>query len=323
MRLWTKAALAASAVAYGKTILRRNRSLVPPPVLWADRTPLPGGELELSDGERVAYVDAGEGTPILWVPGADGVKETWRFQLPLFAARYRTVAPDLRRRITPTHTFDRLTEDLAELMDRLETGPVVLVGQSLGGAIALRFAYRFPERVRALVVCNSLARVAYDHVGLNRTALVPLAIGTTRYLPTSLAAAAAAVWSRLAVWIYDDSPGRARLVEYALWTGPRTVPASVSTARVNLLKGRDLRPELSSISAPTLVVKGSEDSYCPAEWSLEIAAGIPGARYVPMPRGGHCAHISMSEEFNRILSSWLDKLSASPGSVPTNEAGSA
>lgn len=308
MRTWKKAALALLAIGYGRAVLRRNRGLVPAPVRDLRGERLPTRTVRYSDGERVEVVDAGEGPPILWVPGADGVKETWRYQLPIFAERYRVVAPDLRRSFDPRHTFDRFADDLVELVDALGTGPAALVGQSLGGAIGIRFAYRFPELVRALVLCNTLTRVSYEHVGLNRTALVPLAIGTTRYLPTPLARAAAAGWNRLSVWIYDDSPRRENLVEYALFTGPRTVPARVSSRRVDLLRGLDLRPELAAIVAPTLVVKGPRDVYCPPEWSLEIAAGIRGARYATIQGTGHCSHISMPGAFNATLLGFLDEV---------------
>lgn len=306
MRRWKKAALLLGAVAYGRWTVRRNEALEPPPVRDALGAPLSGGELTLSDGERVGCIDAGAGPVLLWVPGADGVKETWRYQLPAFAASHRCVAPDMRRRIGETHTFDRLADDLAEALDALDAGPAVVVGQSLGGAVAIRFAVRHPERTRGLVLCNTLARVDYGHVGLNRAALVPLAMATTRYLPTPLARVAAGGWSRLRVWIYDDSPGRQNLVEYALWTGPRTVSPRVSSRRVGLLKGEDLRLELGSIAAPTLVVKGPLDSYCPREWAVEIAAGIPGARYVEVAGTGHCSHISLPGRFNRIVLDWLE-----------------
>lgn len=306
MRTWKRAALATGAVLYGRAVLARNRSLVPPPAMDAAGRPFPSTLFRFSDGQEVSVIDTGGGPPILWVPGADGVKETWRYQLPAFAPDHRVVAPDLRREFSPLDTFDRLVEDLAELVDRLETGPVVLVGQSLGGAIGIRFAYRFPDLTRGLVLCNTLARVSYGHVGLNRTALVPLAAATTRYLPTALARALARAFSRGAVWIYDDSTGRDAIVEYALWTGPRTVPARVSARRVALLERTDLRPCLPAIVAPTLVVKGPRDSYCPPEWALDIAAAIPGARYATIPDTGHCSHISRPEEFNRTVRRWLE-----------------
>lgn len=310
MRMRRAAALLAGGLAYGRYVVWRNGRLSPPPIRSAAGAPLPGGEVVLSDGERIGYLDAGVGPSLLWVPGADGVKETWRHQLPYFAGAYRCVAPDMRAGVEEGHTFDRLADDLAEVAEALRIEPAVVIGQSLGGSVAIRFATRHPDRVRGLVLCNTLARVSYEHVRLNRAALVPVAMATTRYLPTAIARAAARAWSRWSVWIYDSSPGRENVVDYALWTGPRTVPASVSSRRVALLRGEDLRPELGSIGVPTLVVKGPLDSYCPPEWALEIAARIAGARYALVPGTGHCSHISMPGGFNRVVREWLDETSS-------------
>ena len=61
-------------------------------------------------------------------------------------------------------------------------------------------------------------------------------------------------------------------------------------------------------SGVTLVIKGPEDTYCPAMWALEIESLIPGSRYVEIPQGGHCCHISLPGAFNRALDGWLDEL---------------
>lgn len=312
MRAWRAGVLGLLAAAYGRAVIARNRRLRRPPVLDDRDRPLPTSRLRLSDGETVELIDVGAGPPTLWIPGADGVKESWRHQLPRFARRWRVVAPDLRRSFSPTDTFDRFAEDLAELVDARGLGPAVVIGQSLGGAIAIRFAYRFPELVRGLVLCNTLARVGYEHVGLNRTALVPVAIASTRYLPTFLARALARAWSRAAIWVYDDAPGRDDVIDYVLWTGSRTVPPRISARRVALLERTDLRPCLGAIVAPTLVLKGPRDSYCPPVWAVEIAAGIPGARYRTIPGTGHCSHISDPEAFNDALWPWLEEM-AEPG----------
>lgn len=299
------AAAGAAAVEYARSILRRNDSLVRPPVTGPDGRPMPVRAFRYSDGETVDLIDAGEGPAMLWVPGADGPKETFRYQLPHFAAGRRVVAPDLRVGFGPDDGFDRLAADLAELIDGLGTGPVVLVGQSLGSAIAIRFASLHPDLARGLVLSNPLARVSYEHLGLNTVALTPLAIWSTRYLPTAASRALAhRLWSPLGVWIYDDTPGADRLVDYALYSGARTVRASVASRRVAWLKPLDLRPSLASIDAPALVVKGEDDTYLPASWAREIAVRLPRGRYVEVP-GGHCAHISRSGDFNRVVDEWL------------------
>jgi pimeloyl-ACP methyl ester carboxylesterase len=305
-------------VAYARAVLRRNDSLRRPPVRDPDGQLLPERTFLYSDGEEVSVIDAGEGPTILWVPGADGPKETFRYQLPSFARRYRVVAADLRVRFAEAHDIDRFTDDLSELIDQLKTGPVVLVGQSLGSAIAMRFAVLYPDCIAGLVLTNPVARVSYEHVGLNRVALVPVSRASLRYLPTAAARALARIWSRLGVWIFDASPGSDNVVEYALFTGPRTTRSSISGKRVELLQEIDLPSQLSSIRAPTLVVKGPTDVYVPEEWALAIAEAIPDTRYVTIPGTGHMSHVSMPGAFNQAVDRWLSDV-IKPKLAPESE----
>ena len=318
------AAAGAAGVAWWLAMTRRNEALVRPPVRDGSGEALPGGVIEYSDGERVEYVDAGSGDALVWVPGADGPKETFRYQLPSFARRHRVVCADLRRQFAETDDFDRLVDDVAELVEARDVDRFVVIGTSLGSAIAMRFAIRFPERVRGIVLCNPLARVSYRHVGFNRAALIPLAMLTTRYLPTELSRGLARAWSHLGVWIFDDSPGRDALIEYALFTGPRTVRPSVSDRRVSGLRRIDLRTDLAGLAVPALVVKGPRDEYCPVDWAREITELLPDAEYVPIPGTGHCSHISRPGAFNETLEDWLQRLRArEEGEVESVERGDA
>jgi len=304
------AAAGLAGAAWGLAMTRRNERLVRPPVRDGYGEALPGGVVEYSDGEKVEYIDAGSGDALVWIPGADGPKETFRYQLPSFARRHRVVCADLRREFTTTDGFDRLVDDVAELVAARDVERFVLIGTSLGSAITMRFASRFPERLRGIVLCNPLARVSYRHVGFNRAALIPLAMLTTRYLPTELSRGLARVWSRLGVWIFDDSPGRDALIEYALFTGPRTVRPTVSDRRVSGLRRVDLRADLPDITLPALVVKGPRDEYCPVDWAREITELLPAAEYVPIRGTGHCSHISRPGAFNETLDDWLRRLPA-------------
>jgi pimeloyl-ACP methyl ester carboxylesterase len=233
------------------------------------------------------------------------MNETFRYQLPAFARRHRVIVADVRHRFSPEDTFDRLADDVAELMDERGVESAFVVGQSLGGAIAIRLATRHTERVTGLVVVNSLTHITLEHMGLNRTGLIPLARLATRYLPTGAARVLAEVWSRAEVWIFDNSPGQANIVEYALWTGPRTVPSAVSKRRVDLFRNVDLRLELPRIRVPMLVVRGPRDSYMPPGWWEEMLQGVPGARCVEIPETGHCSHVSMPGAFNHAVVAWI------------------
>ncbi|MGI9037954.1 MAG: alpha/beta fold hydrolase [Gemmatimonadota bacterium] len=316
------AAVAGLTTAWLAYRVRRNRSLERPPIRDADGAPFPTIAVTLSDGEVVDALDTGTGPALLLIPGADGIRETWRYQVVDLAREYRVVSADLRTGISADHTFDRLALDAAEVCAARGVDSCVVVGQSLGGAIAMRLAASRPELVRGVVISNSLARVSYEAVGLNRTLLIPVAMATSRYLPTVLAAATGRLWNRLCVWIFDSSPGGGRIIDYMLWTGPRTVPPAVSRARVRLLAAEDLGPELATIRVPALVVKGPLDTYLPVSWARDIAARIPDAVYEEVPGTGHCSHISMPEVFNRILLEWLSRIDEAAPAVqrPGKEA---
>ncbi len=307
MRRATKALLGTvvGGVAWSRLAAWRNERLQRPPVVDSDGRPYLSNRLQLSDGDVVSWIEAGRGPALLMIPGADGMKETWRYQVAELARRFHVIAADLRSRLPQGTRFDRFADDAVELLDHLEVESAFVMGQSLGGAIAMRLATRHPDRVRGLVLANTLARISYEHVGANATALVPVAAAANRLLPTGAARRLGGVWSRHGVWIYDASPGWERVVDYALWTGPRTEPAQISNRRIRLLRDEDLRPEIRGIRVPTLVLKGPLDSYTPASWAREIAASIPDAEYRELHRTGHCSHISMPEEFNRVVASWL------------------
>ncbi len=320
----TAAGLALLVGGYAAWVRRRNRRLRRPPIRGPDGLAYPSRRLVYSDGVEVTYLDAGSGSPIVMIPGADGMKETFRYQVPALADLHRVIAADMRARHAPDASFDRLADDVAELMDECGLESALVVGQSLGGAVALRFATRYPERAAGLVIANSLTRITLEHLGLNRTGLIPLARFTTRYLPTAASRGLARLWSRAEVWVFDDSPGWANIVDYVLWTGPRTVPAAVSKGRVDLFREVDLRAELSHVRAPTLVVRGDRDFYMPPHWWDDILELVPSSRSTEVPEAGHCSHISMPGTFNQTILEWIREIDAtgaagSPGQ-PSGES---
>jgi sigma-B regulation protein RsbQ len=130
---------------------------------------LPAGEktLRLSDGVEMAYVDRGKGDPALvFVHCGNCRKEIWRETLDAFAGTNRVVAMDMpgygRSSAAPREksSLDGLGADVAALVDDLKLQKVVLVGNSLGGPVALEAAHRLgSKRVLGVVAVDTLQNV--------------------------------------------------------------------------------------------------------------------------------------------------------------------
>jgi pimeloyl-ACP methyl ester carboxylesterase len=214
-------------------------------------------------------------------------------------------AIDLRRvRGDEPEGIDLFVDDLLDAMDAFGLPSAAVLGLSFGGTLAMRLAAREPERVRALVLVNTLTRLDLSHVGLNRSLLIPLAYLTTRYAPRPIAETFARMWGDLQVWVYDPSDGNERVFYYQQTSAAR-VPFPDGTRRLALLRPFDLRDGLPAVRAPALVVRGMTDTYCPESWAREIAALIPQADFLEIAGAGHLALISKAETFNRVVLRWL------------------
>ena len=112
------------------------------------------------NSERVAYRIAGKGPVLLLVHGMAGSSETWRHVMPALARRFTVLAPDLlgqgqSDKPRGDYSLGAHANTLRDLMDALGYKRATVVGQSLGGGVAMQFAYQFPERCERLVLVDS------------------------------------------------------------------------------------------------------------------------------------------------------------------------
>ncbi|CAM5593670.1 2-succinyl-6-hydroxy-2,4-cyclohexadiene-1-carboxylate synthase [Streptomyces violaceorubidus] len=110
-----------------------------------------------TDGD-LAYRDTGAGDPVVLLHSGFTDHRVFDAQIPALARQYRVIAPDVRGHgasANATRPF-RWADDLAALLRHLDTGPAVLVGVSMGGAIATDTVLEYPELVRAVVVCRGV-----------------------------------------------------------------------------------------------------------------------------------------------------------------------
>lgn len=104
-------------------------------------------------GERLAYVDEGQGEVLLLLHGMAGSSETWRSVVRPLSRNFRVVAPDLlghggSDKPRSDYSLGAFAVLLRDLLDALGIARVTLVGHSLGGGIAMQFSYQHPEYCR-------------------------------------------------------------------------------------------------------------------------------------------------------------------------------
>jgi len=204
-------------------------------------------------------------------------------------------------------TLDENVEDMEALRRHLGCGPIVSIGTSYGGMVAMAHAARYPDAVAHLVLA-----VTASHGGFIPRAQAILA---ERGTPEQRALCTK-VWS-------GGFADEAELKHYYRVMGPLysarfdPVLAEEGIARAihspealnrafrpdGFLRGFDLRPELARITAPTLILAGALDWICPPEFADEIHALIPHSRLVVIAGASHSLRADVPERlFGEIIS---------------------
>ena len=268
------------------------------------------------DGTALRYIDEGHGPPVVFFHGLGASMYAWRKNLaPVAAAGYRVIAFDNRGfgfSGKPATGYDnaayaRLT---VALLDSLHLPDAVLIGHSLGGAIAAEVAIAHPERVRGLVLIGSAGLGAREpplfHVG--RWPLVG---------PLLFAFRGRGLTERLLKATYAD-PRKVSDADVDQYYAPVAEPEYGRSLRAVLREFRfdGLAGRLDHIAAPTLVLWGEADRLIPITLGRALAAGIPRAAFLSVPRAGHAVQEEAPDQVNRLLIRFLtDGLARIPGDL--------
>jgi len=267
-------------------------------------------------GTTLRYIDGGRGTAVVFLHGLGASMYAWRKNLePVAAAGYRVIAFDNRGfgfSNKPATGYDnasyaRLT---VALLDSLHLPDAVLIGHSMGGAIAAEVAIAHPERVRGLVLIGS-AGLGAREPPLFRVGRWPL------IRPLLFAFRGRGLTERLLKATYAD-PGKVSEADVDQYYAPvaepeygRALRAVLRSFRFDALAGR-----LDHISAPTLVLWGEADRLIPLTLGRALAAGIPRAAFLSVPRAGHSVQEEAPEEVNRLVIEFLKNgLARIPGDL--------
>lgn len=266
--------------------------------------------VQTSDGIRLRYEVAGrrDGQPLLMIQGLGTDSRGWVAQRRHFVRLgYRVITFDNRgvgRSDKPFGSYDleRMAIDAIEVLDAAGVGSAHVMGASMGGIVAQVLGVRHTDRVRSLV----LACTACRHQPWRRELLVEwLELARDRGMRTFAA-------QNLRWLIGSRSLRRFWPAFNALSSVFMSAPQHAFVAQVRAILAMDdaMRDELAEITAPTLVIVGSQDILTPQADSEEIAERIPGAELAIVRGGAHGFMIEAAGAFNRAVGEFLERVVA-------------
>jgi pimeloyl-ACP methyl ester carboxylesterase len=266
------------------------------------------GTLVVANGIRTNYLEAGVGAAVVLVHGSGpGVTAyaNWRLTIPRLASKLRVLAPDMvgfgftERPERISYGLDTWVSQLVGFLDALGLEQASVVGNSFGGAIALRLTARYPDRVDRLVLMGS-AGVPFELTpGLDAVWGYQPSVPAMRRLLDIFAHDRSLVDDELAEVRYRTS------VEQGFQEAFEQMFPAPRQRWVDSLVTPDA--ELSVLPHRTMIVHGREDAVIPLSNSLHLMSTIPNSRLHVF---GHCGHWTQIEQEDAFASLAVDFLTA-------------
>lgn len=262
-------------------------------------------------GHRMSYRTVGEGPVIALIHGITSTSDTWRELVPLLAERHTVVAPDLlghgdSAKPRGDYSLGGYATGLRDLLVALGHERATVVGHSLGGGVAMQFAYQFPERCERLGLISSggLGREVHPILraaSLPGSELVLPLIAAPKVLETG-----AAVGAFLARIGLRPSPDLGEIARgYASLGNSRSRLAFIHTVRavIDPIGQRVCAHDRLYLAQemPSLIVWGERDRVIPAEHGREAHAAMPGSRLQVISEAGHFPHLDQPRTVARAL----------------------
>lgn len=257
------------------------------------------------NGIDLAYTDEGEGPALVLLHGHAYDRSMWDAQVTAFSEQgWRVIAPDLRgfgeSEVTPGIVYtEEFVADIVALLDHVGLSEVVLLGFSMAGQVAMQFVASHPERVRALVI-NDTVPEAEDAAGRRRRHVTADGI-----VSGGMAAYARAVLPKM---IREENVERLPEVARTVQEMIRAAPQEGATAA---MRGRaeraDFTETLRGFDKPALVVVGDHDAFDGGA-AQRMADLLPRGEIAVIGNSGHTPNLENPTEFDAALAGFLGDL---------------
>lgn len=258
------------------------------------------------DGVRLYYEELGTGEPLLLVSGQGGDHTSWDFIRGDFASRYRVIVYDHRgtgksdKPTEPPYSTRGFAEDAIAILDGLGIAKAHAYGISMGGRICQWLGIDYPERIGALVLGCTTPGNAH---GVKRPAELDNIMKNPAADPQT-AMKTMLEGSFTPGWIAAHSEAIALLQQQQL---QNPLPAHAQRLHYLASEGHDAWDLLPSITAPTLVIHGSDDRVNPTANAYLLAERIPGAEVYIVEGGRHGYFVEFREEASRVVNEFLGR----------------
>lgn len=264
--------------------------------------------------KTLAYREAGQGAPLLFLHAFPLSSRMWEGQLAAFSPTHRCLALDFAgfggsvaaMAATTAMAAGEVSsmEDLADqariLLDHVEAERAVVCGLSMGGYAALAFAAAVPERLAGLILSDTRAgadneegkkgrlamaeRVSKEGTGFLPEAMIPKLLGATT---------------------------RAERPEVVAWVSREiaaATPEGVAAAQRGMAERPDRFAILAKLAVPTLALAGEEDELTPPDESRRMAAALAASQLAILPHAGHLSNLETPEAWNGAVARFLREM---------------
>ena len=267
-------------------------------------------------GRTMAYRGGGEGPVVVLIHGMAGSSQTWDAIIPHLSQHATVVAPDMlghggSAKPRGDYSLGALASGVRDLLVALGHDRATIVGQSLGGGVAMQFAYQFPERCERLVLVSS-GGLGPEVSALLRALSAPgaeylLAIGCA----PGIQKAGLAITGWLERMGLKAAPAAAEVMRSYIGLGdPETRTAFMSTLRsvVDVAGQRASANDRLYLAAqmPTLIVWGDKDPFIPVAHAHGAHEAMPGSRLEIFKGSGHFPHRDDPDRFAHLLRDFID-----------------
>jgi 3-oxoadipate enol-lactonase len=246
------------------------------------------------------FEGAAAGLPLVFINSLGSDLRIWDDVLPLLPEPCRKIRYDKRGHglsDSPAgpYTIRDHANDLAGLLDHLQLAQAILIGVSVGGMIALDFAAVFPQRVQALILCDTAAKLATAEYWNERIKAIQ---------EQGMQSLVEPILSR---WFAPNFPQKQPAAYQGFSNLLSRTDVNGYLATCAALGAADLRDELAAIRQPALVLCGAEDSATPPELVEGLADGLGNGRFQLMPQAGHTPSVEQPEAVAQAITQFLQE----------------